>query len=133
MSDLRALQQQLADTPLAPFDVHQHVGQFLAREAWLLDRRLFERWVDLFTDDGIYWVPSGREDGDPGIDAVIVYESKRELRAHVSRLRHPLAITEQPPPRVRHVLGPVLAWQTSEGLVASVNMLVEVHWAANRR
>jgi 3-phenylpropionate/cinnamic acid dioxygenase small subunit len=31
--------------------------QFYIREAWLLDERKFEEWLDLFTDDVLYFMP----------------------------------------------------------------------------
>ncbi len=37
----------------------QTVSQFLNMEAKLLDDRKFSEWMDLFTDDGFYWVPCG--------------------------------------------------------------------------
>ena len=38
--------------------LQNYVQAFLIREADLLDRGLFGEWVDLFDEDGIYWVPS---------------------------------------------------------------------------
>ena len=36
----------------------QHaVEQFLYRQADLLDRKHWQDWIDLFTDDGVYWMP----------------------------------------------------------------------------
>jgi 3-phenylpropionate/cinnamic acid dioxygenase small subunit len=31
--------------------------QFYIREAWLLGERKFEEWLDLFTDDVLYFMP----------------------------------------------------------------------------
>jgi 3-phenylpropionate/cinnamic acid dioxygenase small subunit len=31
--------------------------QFYIREAWLLDGRKFKEWLDLFTDDVLYFMP----------------------------------------------------------------------------
>jgi 3-phenylpropionate/cinnamic acid dioxygenase small subunit len=33
------------------------VQQFLFREARMLDERRFKEWVELFTDDVLYWAP----------------------------------------------------------------------------
>ena len=40
------------------------VEDFLYAEAGLLDNRQFEEWMDLFTDDAVYWVPAGHDDID---------------------------------------------------------------------
>ena len=31
--------------------------QFYIREAWLLDERKYKEWLDLFTDDVLYFMP----------------------------------------------------------------------------
>ena len=56
---------------------------FLYQEADLLDRREFDQWLTLFTDDGIYWLPM-EEDGDPLMQSSILYDDKRmrEMRIH---------------------------------------------------
>ena len=36
----------------------QHeVEQFLYRQAEYLDTKQWQKWIDLFTPDGIYWMP----------------------------------------------------------------------------
>src|SRR4051812_13523557 len=60
---------------------------FYIREAWLLDERKFREWLDLFTDDVLYFMPrrknvprreSHRELTPPG-DLAILEEDKRYL------------------------------------------------------
>ncbi len=43
----------------------QVVRDFIHREAQLLDDWDLEAWLDLFTDDCIYWIPSEHGDTDP--------------------------------------------------------------------
>src|SRR5436853_2780685 len=45
--------------------VHAHVSklqheveQFLYRQSELLDTKQWQAWIDLFTDDGVYWMPA---------------------------------------------------------------------------
>ncbi len=33
------------------------LSDFVIREARMLDEEKFEEWLDLFTEDGIYWMP----------------------------------------------------------------------------
>ena len=56
---------------------------FLYHEADLLDRREFDQWLTLFTDDGIYWLPMEDSD-DPLMQSSILYDDKRmrEMRVH---------------------------------------------------
>jgi 3-phenylpropionate/cinnamic acid dioxygenase small subunit len=85
------------------------VEQFLYREAMLLDRRQFDEWLGLFTEDALYWVPNAQDDGDPNEDGIIVYEDRLGLKARTMRLQHPLNPTQTPPPRTQHSITNVIA------------------------
>ena len=61
-------------------------SDFLHREALLLDDGRLEEWLDLFDDDGIYWIPARDGTIDPDREVSIVYDDKRRLIARVSRL-----------------------------------------------
>jgi 3-phenylpropionate/cinnamic acid dioxygenase small subunit len=89
------------------------VQQFLFREARLLDERRFEEWLELFTDDAIYWMP-GRKNawrsGDvadsitkPG-ELAVFEDTKATLGTRVARLRTGMAWAEEPPSRTRHLI-----------------------------
>jgi 3-phenylpropionate/cinnamic acid dioxygenase small subunit len=77
---------------------------FVVREARLLDDKRYAEWLDLWTDDGIYWVPLTPEQTDGVHHNSHLYEDKllRELR--VERLKSPRAYSQQPPSRALHVL-----------------------------
>lgn len=89
-------------------DVHR----FLAHEAWLLDERRVEEWVDLFTDDAHYWMPvrsvvrrdqTDKELARPG-DMAYFDETKETLRVRIERLKTGMAWAEDPPSRTRHII-----------------------------
>ena len=86
---------------------------FYIREAWLLDERKFKEWLDLFTDDVLYFMPrrknvprreSHRELTALG-DLAILEEDKRYLEMRVARLDTGMAWAEDPPSRTRHMIG----------------------------
>jgi biphenyl 2,3-dioxygenase subunit beta len=39
-------------------DLQHAVEQFLYRQSELLDTRQWQAWIDLFADDGVYWMPA---------------------------------------------------------------------------
>ena len=93
--------------PLAAPDMRE-LEQFLYREAMLLDDRRWDEWLDLFTEDGIYWVPSVVGQRDP-VDTVSLFYENRMLREmRVIRLRHPRAFSQDFPTRISHVVGSVM-------------------------
>jgi len=87
--------------------------QFYIREAWLLDERNFKEWLDLFTEDVLYFMPRRknvlrrelqREVTQLG-DLAILEEDKRYLEMRVARLETGMAWAEDPPSRTRHLIG----------------------------
>jgi 3-phenylpropionate/cinnamic acid dioxygenase small subunit len=78
---------------------------FVAAEAALLDERRFDDWLDLFTEDGRYWVPLlGAQQADPLTHNSIAYEDRLLLRLRVERLKDPRAHSQHPPSSCQHVL-----------------------------
>src|SRR5438034_4542887 len=77
---------------------------FYIREAWLLDERKFKEWLDLFTDDVVYFMPrrknvprrEAHRELTPLGDLAILEEDKRYLEMRVARLDTGMAWTEDP-------------------------------------
>jgi 3-phenylpropionate/cinnamic acid dioxygenase small subunit len=87
--------------------------QFYTREAWLLDERKFKEWLDIFTDDVLYFMPRRKNvprrelhrELTPLGDLAILEEDKRYLEMRVARLDTGMAWAEDPPSRTRHLIG----------------------------
>ena len=101
------------------------LNQFYIREAWLLDERKFTEWLDLFTDDVLYFMPrrknvlrreAHRELTELG-DLAILEEDKTYLRMRVARLDTNMAWAEDPPSRTRHLIGNLEATRCDNGEV----------------
>lgn len=80
------------------------VAAFLYHEARLLDDRRYDDWVDLFADDGRYWVPCNERDVDPVRQVQIVYDDVAGLRSRVDRLTSGKQYVQDPPSRTCHVV-----------------------------
>jgi 3-phenylpropionate/cinnamic acid dioxygenase small subunit len=92
------------------------VEQFLYREARLLDERRFHEWLDCFTEDTHYWMPTRinrireRDDEDWAIQKEVADpdemawfdDTKKGLSQRVARLDTAMAWAEEPPSRTRH-------------------------------
>lgn len=83
------------------------VERFLYREARLLDRRNFGQWVDLFTEDGLYWVPSG-QDGPAEQAVALIYDTTARLRERLTRMDSRAFWAQQPPTQTTRLVGNVL-------------------------
>ena len=99
---------------------------FLFREAALLDAWRLDEWVDLFTDDARYVVPStDLPEGDPARDLVFIDDDIVRLRARVARLNSRHSHRESPRSRTRRFVSNVRVEETGAGeLRVSANVLV---------
>lgn len=88
------------------------VEQFLFHEADLIDRRDYEAWLDLYTDDCRYWVPLEEDQGDPKTTVSLVYDDRKLLETRVRRLGHPRIHAQAPHSRTLHVIGNIIVAPT---------------------
>ena len=75
----------------------QHrVERFLYLEARLLDEQRFEQWRDLFTEDGVYWMPSRHDQTSADEVVSVFYDDRSVMASRIRRLRHPDAHIQAP-------------------------------------
>ncbi len=105
----------------------QHdIEQFLYREVRLLSERRYEEWLDLFTDDAVYWMPAretieGQPDGLAGEGEMALYEDDKVfLAARIERLRSSLAHVERAALWAVWAIRPALIFDPLPGLVLDV-------------
>jgi 3-phenylpropionate/cinnamic acid dioxygenase small subunit len=106
----------------------QQVERFLFREAWLLDHFDFEAWLDLYSDDTVYWVPLQAGQADPLTTHSLMYDDKRLMRLRVRQQTHPRAHARLPLSRTVHQIANVLlqdAGKAGELTVSSTLILFE--------
>lgn len=91
------------------------VEQFLVHEAELLDESRLEEWLGLVTDDVVYQVPvriNREQTGETRVtgvrtDSFHLDENRASLQMRVDRVATGFAWAEEPPSRLRHVIGNV--------------------------
>jgi 3-phenylpropionate/cinnamic acid dioxygenase small subunit len=97
--------------------LQQEVEQFLYRQAELLDSRQWQSWIDLFDDEGVYWMPPEPSyetwDGTPAIFA----EDKNLMNVRMGRVLHPDAWSQRPLWGTNHVVSNVVIEKTSSSEV----------------
>ena len=69
----------------------------------MLDELRFEDWLDLYTEDGHYWMPLAHGQTDAKLHASLMYEDKL-LRVRVERLAGQRTFSQQPKSRCHHLL-----------------------------
>jgi 3-phenylpropionate/cinnamic acid dioxygenase small subunit len=104
----------------------QEAEDFLFEEARLLDERLFEAWLRLFTEDGLYWIPIV-EDADPTTQTSILYDDSALLQMRVHHLLHERNFAQSPPSRTVHQVSNVQVWRGDRAEESLVRCNVVVH------
>jgi 3-phenylpropionate/cinnamic acid dioxygenase small subunit len=107
----------------------EELERFLLHEANLLDERRFRDWMELFAEDGTYWVPSVPGQTSPFDQASLFYDDRALMKTRIARLEHPKIHVQTPPSRTVHLLGrPVLhpaPGDAGEYVVSSSVIMVE--------
>src|SRR5579863_1020640 len=102
---------------------------FIIHEAKLLDERRFREWMDLFTEDGTYWVPASDEQKSPFDHVSLFYDDRALMKTRIERLEHPRIHVQTPPSRTSHIVGNLLIdsanASTGETLISSSVLMAE--------
>ena len=80
--------------------------QLLYKEARLLDEGWFEEWLELFTDDGMYWLPVRADESEESAASSIsiIYDDKTRREERVFRTLHTAVLDQNPRSRTVHVV-----------------------------
>ncbi len=101
-----------AGDPIAVADVRTEtqlaVERFLYRQAEILDEKLWDDWLALFTEDGHYWMPveANQTDGE-GVPNIF-WEDLNLMKMRIRRNNHPQAHSQAPENRLCHVVSNVI-------------------------
>jgi 3-phenylpropionate/cinnamic acid dioxygenase small subunit len=104
-----------ADLPrerLAYLDLMREIEDLLHREADLLDEREYDQWLDLLTEDVVYWMPMRKnvsyanrhEDITAEDDVAWFHDDKETLRKRVKQIQTGIHWADEPISRVAHVI-----------------------------
>ena len=109
--------------------VYIEIQRFLNREAALLDRREYQAWFGLTTEDVRYLVMAqvSRESQVGGLEFALIDEDAVGLRARVDQISNPkLTHAENPPTLTRRFISSLEVWQgeTAGELLARSSILV---------
>lgn len=106
----------------------EQVERFIYDEAQLMDEHRYDEWLALWTDDALYWVPSGRDEIDPKREISLIYDDRVRLQVRIARLKSGFAHAQEPKSRMRRVVSNIVIEETenSEILVQSNFLLAEL-------
>ena len=73
--------------------------QFVWHEAELLDRQDYARWLDLWTEDGLYVIPIDRDEEDAADRLNVAYDDAEMRKARTKRLKSGFSMSSAPSAR----------------------------------
>lgn len=101
--------------------------RLIKREARLLDDGEFERWLELFSRECIYWIPV-RRGNDPRREITGEFHDRRRLRDRLARLRTGSAYSQIPPTRTCHLLSNFEIFTSrADELAARANFVIQTY------
>jgi len=98
--------REMTEVPeaLIPSDEHRRACErLLYAEARLIDSGRLRDWLDLYSDDCAYWLPTDVELCDPASTVSWEFDDRRRLEERVERLATGLAYSQIPATRTAHL------------------------------
>ena len=92
----------------ADLALQREIEQLLFRQSGLLDGKRWQDYIDLFTDDGHYWMPAAPEQTTGEGVPSIFYEDKNLMNVRMRRVQHPDAWSQRPLWGTNHVVSNVI-------------------------
>ncbi len=77
---------------------------FVYDEVRMLDEGRYDEWLNLWTEDGIYWMPLDWKQKDEINETSLMYEDQFMLRLRVERLTGARTFSQKPKSRCHHVI-----------------------------
>jgi 3-phenylpropionate/cinnamic acid dioxygenase small subunit len=115
-------------TPDTTASLQRRVEQFLYYQSELLDQKQWGAYIDLFSTDGVYWMPV-TPDQTEWVDSPSIFaEDRRMMEIRMGRVQHPNAWSQAPQWGTSHVVGNVVIEAADESriLVRSRFQMVEL-------
>lgn len=124
--------------PPAPGAAAEEAQALVAWEAHLLDDRDYEPWLELFTEDCLYWMPVDPLADDGALRLNVFYDDHARMRDRVSRVTSGAAYTEDPPSLTARTVSTVLVGADEEDqrhgrITVRSNFMLAVHRRGQQR
>lgn len=102
-------------------DARARVERFLALEARLMDEHRYKDWLALWCEECLYWIPCNEDDIDPRRHVSIIHDDRERLQQRVERLATGGVLAQDPPPKMRRVIGNIEIEDAGSGGDVTVN------------
>jgi 3-phenylpropionate/cinnamic acid dioxygenase small subunit len=121
---------------------YRAVVEFVYKEARLADEARYAEWLELWTDDGIYWVPATTDPGaDPDKHLSHIYDNRGRIETRIKLLQTGHRYSQEPASLMRRLTSNIEVAADGGELVAESNFALaelsiqarhEMHWWVGR-
>jgi benzoate/toluate 1,2-dioxygenase subunit beta len=121
---------------------YRAVTEFLYMEARLADEGRYAEWLQLWTDDGVYWVPATTDPAaSPDTHISHIYDNRARLDTRIKLLLTGQRYSQEPRSLMRRLISNVEVTADGGELVVGSNFLLgelaiqskhEMHWWVGR-
>jgi 3-phenylpropionate/cinnamic acid dioxygenase small subunit len=114
--------------PDAAPSLQQRVEQFLFYQSELLDQKQWAAYIELFSPEGVYWMPV-TPDQTEWLDSPSIFaEDRHMMEIRMGRVQHPNAWSQAPQWGTSHIIGNVVIESASDSeiVVRSRFQMVEL-------
>ena len=88
--------------------------RFLYKEASFLDRPDLDRWIELYTDDGTYWMPAVPDQEDAEMHISLFYDDRVMMEVRRRNFVHPAAASKDYDVRCSHIISNIQVTELDE-------------------
>jgi len=100
---------------IAPdFESIRKVEEFLYLEASYLDRPNLDAWIELYTEDGTYWMPAIEDQEDPLNHISLYYDDRVMMEIRRRNFVHPRASSKDYKIRSSHIISNIRVTELDE-------------------
>jgi len=101
-------------TLVSSVDALRDIEQLLYQEASLLDRPDLDRWIELYTEDGTYWMPAIEDQQDPLNHISLFYDDRVMMEVRRRNFVHPRAASKDYKVRSSHIISNIQVTEMDE-------------------
>src|SRR5690554_6883175 len=83
------------------------IEEFLYQEASYLDSPDLDSWLELYTEDGVYWMPAIVDQVDPLNHVSLMYDDRVMMEIRKRNFVHPRAASKDYTVRASHIISNV--------------------------
>jgi benzoate/toluate 1,2-dioxygenase subunit beta len=120
---------------------YRAIAEFLYLEARLADEARYAEWQELWTDDGVYWVPATTDpDVDPDRQVSHIYDNRARIATRIRMLQSGHRYSQEPASLMRRLVSNIEVTVGDDGqFLAEANFILaelaiqakhELHWWA---